>query len=80
MVLNVIEFYNKNFFSQLGSEYICTGYMYNMTTTNISSMADQLSSWNLSSVQLGEGKKSSGGASIVGATSMGGQTGGTGGY
>ena len=43
-------------------------------------MADQLSSWNLSSVQLGEGKKSSGGASIVGATSMGGQTGGTGGY
>jgi hypothetical protein len=28
MALKVTQLYNSNFFSQVGSEYICTGYMF----------------------------------------------------
>lgn len=50
MALKITNLYNKNFFSQLGNEYVCTGFMYDMATTNVASYAEQLSSYNLAGV------------------------------
>jgi|TARA_R100000008_G_scaffold86780_2_gene81570 hypothetical protein len=60
MALNITDFYDKSFFSQLGSEYICTGYMYDMIDTNVPSVASQLSSWDLSGVTSGRDYSKSG--------------------
>lgn len=53
MALDITNFYNESFFSQLGNEYVCTGFMYDMIDTNVPSVASQLSSWDLSGVTSG---------------------------
>jgi len=50
MALSVIKLYDKGFFSQLGNEYVCTGFMHDMMITEVPSFADQLSSWNIAGV------------------------------
>ena len=53
-LLTITKLYDENFFSQLGSEYICTGFMYNAAQSVPKSMASQLSSWDFSGVIEGD--------------------------
>ena len=41
MAITVTQLYNTNFFSQVGTEYVCTGFMYGMAAAD--SINDQLS-------------------------------------
>ena len=49
-LLNVTKFYDEDFFSQLGEEFICTGFMYDMAHSEVEPLAFQLSSWDFSGV------------------------------
>lgn len=40
MAVKATQLYNTNFFSQVGTEYVCTGFMYGMATAG--SLDDQL--------------------------------------
>lgn len=91
MAIKVAQLYNSNFFSQVGSEYVCTGYMFD-DDLQMESMETQLekasvfmanqvvinpdtleavtgdTAWRLAQAAL---EKSTGGASAIGAPSMG---------
>jgi hypothetical protein len=41
MAITVTQLYNTNFFSQVGTEYVCTGFMYGMAGAD--SINEQLS-------------------------------------
>ena len=85
MALKAIQFYNSNFFSQLGAEYICTGFMFDdelqaQSTDYHQAMANQittgaggtlLSGVEATSAAAAAAAKSTGGASAPGGPSMG---------
>jgi len=54
MSLSVIKFYNQEFISQLGSEYICTGFMYDNVDMSAIPLAQLQEGWDFGGVVEGE--------------------------
>tara|TARA_R100000152_G_C6773469_1_gene200797 strand:+ start:73 stop:330 length:258 start_codon:yes stop_codon:yes gene_type:complete len=85
MALNIVDLYSQEYISKLGTEYICTGYMFEISETK-KTLGEQVASFDFigvtsdkSGVDLGvEYNMSPSGQQTD--YSAGGQTGGMGGY
>ena len=77
MALSIVDVYNQDYISQLGTEYICTGFMFDVPETK-KTLGEQMASFDIIGTAAGEYNMSPSGQQTD--YSAGGQTGGMGGY
>jgi hypothetical protein len=53
MSLNIVDLYNKDYISKMGTEYICTGYMFDVVQQT-QDLGSQISSFDLVGVTSGD--------------------------
>tara|TARA_Y100001970_G_scaffold76688_1_gene97335 strand:- start:16636 stop:16872 length:237 start_codon:yes stop_codon:yes gene_type:complete len=78
MALNIVDLYSQEYISKLGTEYICTGYMFEISETK-KTLGEQVASFDLVGVS-GEDEYNMSPSGQQTDYSAGGQTGGMGGY
>ena len=91
MALSIVDLYSQEYISQLGTEYICTGFMFDVPETK-KTLGEQMASFDIVGVssgiyegtllgnQFGEGEYNMSPSGQQTDYSAGGQTGGMGGY